>query len=167
MLSRPVQEAINEHINRELYSAYLYLSMAAYSEAINLSGFAHWFRVQFREEVDHALKFFDFVNARGGRVTLQAIAQPPSDFGSPTDLFERTLTHEREVTEGIYRLHELAIRENEHACLPLVQWFIAEQIEEEKTADQILQQLKLVGDEGPGLFLLDQQLGARTAAPEA
>ena len=130
MLSKAMQDAINEQIKNELYSAYLYLSMAAYSEANNLSGFAHWMRAQSQEEVEHAMKFFEFVNERGGRVVLHAIDQPPVDFESPVKIFEETLNHERKVTAMINSLYELALEEKDYAAQVMLHWFIDEQVEE-------------------------------------
>ncbi len=161
MLSKTVQDTINEQIKNELYSAYLYLSMSAYCEAANLHGFAHWMRVQSQEEVSHAMKFFGFVFDRGGRVALQAIDQPPVDFKSPLDLFQQTLQHEQKVTGLINHIYELATKENDYATQTFVQWFITEQVEEEKNASQILEQLKAIGDQPAALFMLDGFLGKR------
>jgi ferritin len=162
MLSKAMQDAINEQIKNELYSAYLYLSMAAYSEAANLPGFAQWMKVQSQEEVEHAMKFFDFVNERGGRVVLQAIDQPPVEFESPLDIFEKTLEHERKVTGLIHRLYELALKENDYAAQVMLHWFIEEQVEEEQNAAQILETLQMVGDKTQALFMLDRELGKRS-----
>ena len=161
MLNKKVQDAINEQIKNELYSAYLYLSIAAYSEASNLPGLAHWMRLQSQEEVEHAMKFFDFINDRGGRVVLQAIDQPPTEFESPLAIFEQTLEHERKVTAMINQLYELALRENDYPSQVLLQWFIEEQVEEEKNAEQILQTLKMIGDKPQGLVMVDRELGRR------
>jgi ferritin len=163
MLGRVVQDSINEQIKNEFYSAYLYLSMAAYSEASNLPGFAHWFRLQSQEELTHAMRFFDHVHDRGGRVLLHAIDLPPLEFESPLDVFEQTLEHERTVTAMIHRLYETAEQEKDYATQVELQWFIAEQVEEEKTASQIVETLKEVGDTSQGLLLLDRQLGSRKA----
>jgi ferritin len=161
MLSKVVQDTINEQIKNELYSAYLYLSMSAYCEAANLPGCAHWMRVQSQEEVSHAMKFFEFVFDRGGRVVLQAIDQPPVDFKSPLDIFQQTLQHEQKVTAMINHIYELAVKENDYATQTFVQWFITEQVEEEKNASQILDQLKAIGDQPAALFMLDGYLGKR------
>ena len=161
MLSKVMQDAINEQIKNELYSAYLYLSMAAYSEAANLPGFAHWMRMQSQEEVEHAMKFFDFVNECGGRVVLQAIDRPPVEFESPLDVFEKTLEHECKVTAMIHRLYELALEENDHPTQVLLQWFIEEQVEEEESAAQIVGTLKMIGDKPHALLMLDRELGRR------
>jgi len=163
MLSKTLQDALNEQIKNELYSAYVYLSMSAHFEAQNLRGFAHWMRVQSQEEVSHALRIFDFVNDRGGRVVLQAIDKPPVEFKSPLDAFQNALTHERKVTGMIHKLYELAVKENDYPAQVMLQWFIEEQVEEEKSATEVVDQLKLIGDQGAGLFMLDRQLGERKA----
>jgi len=161
MLSQAMQDAINEQIKNELYSAYLYLSMAAYAEEDNLPGFAHWMKAQAQEEVEHAMKFFNYVTERGGRVVLQAIDQPPVEFASPTDLFEKTLEHERHVTSLIHDLYALALKENDYASQVMLQWFIEEQVEEEANAAQILATLKMAGDKGNPLVMLDRALASR------
>jgi ferritin len=163
MLSKVIQDAINEQIKNELYSAYLYLSMSAHFEAVNLSGFAHWMRLQSQEEVMHAMKFFDFVNERGGCVALQAIDQPPIEFGSPLDVFEQTLEHERKVTALINGLYELALEENDYPAQVMLHWFIEEQVEEEDSAGQIVEMLKMIGDKTQALLMLDRELGRRGA----
>jgi ferritin len=164
MLNKTVQDALNQHINRELYSSYLYLAMSAYCESINLSGFAHWLRVQSREEMDHALKLFDFVNLRQGRVMLQPISQPPVEFQSPLDVMQQTLEHEQQVTALINRLYELAVREEDYATQVHLHWFITEQAEEEKDSNDVVEQLRLIGDQGDALLLLDQRLAERKAS---
>ena len=161
MLSKSMQDAINEQIKNELYSAYLYLSMAAYSEANNLPGFAHWMRAQSQEEVEHAMKFFEFVNERGGRVVLHAIDQPPADFESPVKMFEETLGHERKVTAMIHSLYELALEEKDYPAQILLHWFIDEQVEEEASAAYILDTLKAIGVKGQALVMLDRELARR------
>jgi ferritin len=163
VLSQKLQDAINEQIKNELYSAYLYLSMAAYSEDASLPGFANWMRLQAQEEVSHAIKFFDFINERGGRVVLHAIDQPPAEFESPIDLFERTLEHERKVTGMIHQLYELALKENDYPTQVMLHWFIEEQVEEEDSASQILDTLERIGDKGHALVALDRELGRRAA----
>jgi ferritin len=160
-LSARLQEAINNQINSEYYSAYLYLSMAAYCESINLLGFSHWMRVQHQEELSHALKLFDFVNDRGGRVMLKGVEQPPAQFTSPLELMEKTLEHEQHVTSLINRLYELSVEESDYPTQVLMQWFIREQVEEEKMATEIIDQLKLVGGEGTGLLMIDTRMGQR------
>jgi len=163
MLSKVMQDRINEQIKNELYSAYLYLSMSAHFEAANLSGFAHWMRLQSQEEVLHAMKFFDFVNNRNGRVVLQAIDQPPVEFESPLDIFEQTLEHERKVTAMINRLYKLALEESDYPTQVMLQWFIEEQVEEEASAEQIVEMLQMIGEKTQALLMLDRELGRRGA----
>lgn len=167
MFSNAMEKAINGQIQKELYSAYVYLSMAAYFEANNLTGAASWMRLQHQEEQLHAMKFFDFINDRGGRVVLQAIQQPPTDFASPLAVFEAALAHEQKVSKSIHDLYALAIGENDYPTQAMLQWFINEQVEEEKNASAIVAQLKMIGDSPAGLFMIDQQLGARQAQPAA
>jgi ferritin len=161
MLGKKVQDAINEQIKNELYSGYLYLAMSAYFEAKNLPGFAHWMRMQAEEEQEHALKFFDFVNDRGARVVLQAIDQPPVEWESPLAVFEQTLEHEQKVTGLINQLYELGLEENDYPTQVMLQWFIDEQVEEEKNATGIVETLRLAGDKGQALIMMDRALGRR------
>ncbi len=167
MLSEKMQDAINEQINAELYSAYLYLAMNAYFESANLPGFANWMRVQTQEELTHAMKLYDYVNERGGRVTLKAIAQPPVEWDSPLAAFEAAYKHEQKVTGLINELVNLAIAQKDHAANTFLQWFVNEQVEEEKSADEIVQKLRLTGEAPAALFMLDQQLGQRVFTPAA
>ena len=161
MLKKSLQDAMNSQIKHELYSAYFYLSMSAYFEANNLPGSARWMRLQAQEEQGHAMKFFDYIHDRGGQVVLQAIDQPPSDFKSPLDVFERTLAHEQKVTGLINSLYELAIKENDYASQSFLQWFLDEQVEEEKNATQIVETLRMIGDHKGNLLMLDHRLGER------
>jgi ferritin len=163
MLNKNVQDAINTQIKNEIYSAYLYLSMSGYFESINLPGFAKWMRIQWQEELEHALKFFDFVNDRAGRVVLGAIDQPKSDFESPLAVFQEALAHEQKVTAMINNLYALAVKENDYPAQVLLQWYINEQVEEEKNATNIVEQLKRIGNDGSALLILDRELGARKA----
>mgnify|MGYP001066703062 CR=1 FL=1 len=163
MLSKAVQDAINEQVKDELYSAYLYLAMDAYFESMSLPGFAAWMRAQSQEEVAHAMKLFDFINERGGRVELQAIEQPPVDFDSPRDVFEATYEHEQKVTALIHDLYEVALEENDYAAQVMLHWFIDEQVEEEAGVSQILDTLERIGDSEQGLIMLDRELGQRGA----
>lgn len=165
MLSEKMQAAMNKQINAELHSAYLYLSMVAYFEDKNLSGFAHWMRLQASEEMTHAMKFFDFINERRGRVLLEPIAAVQTEWESPLAAFEGALAHEQKVTGMIHDLVDLAIQEKDHAANSFLQWFVDEQVEEEASADAIVQQLKMVGDSPQGLFLLDREMATRQ--PEA
>ena len=161
MLSKTIQDAMNEQIKNELYSAYLYLSMSAYCEAANLPGFAHWMRMQAQEEEAHAMKFYDFIHERGGRVVLQAIDQPPVEFPSPLAVFEQTLEHEQKVTAMIHDLYALAVQEKDYASQVFLQWFVTEQVEEEDSATQIVETLKMVEDKSHALLMLDRELGGR------
>ena len=160
-------DELNRQVNAELYSSYLYLSMAAYFESINLKGFANWMKIQAQEEVIHAMKFFDYINERGGRVTLDTIKKPPAEWKSPLDVFETTYKHEVNVTKMINSLVDLAIREKDHATYNMLQWFVAEQVEEEASADAIRQQLKFIGKDGRGLLMLDRELSRRVFTPPA
>jgi len=162
MLSKKMEKAINQQINAELFSAYLYLSMATYFESISLGGFANWMRQQVQEELFHAMKMFDFVCERGGRVILQTIDGPPSKWTSPLAAFENVLSHEQKVTGLINDLVNLAHEERDHATNIFLQWFVSEQVEEEATAGTLVDKLKLIGKDANGLFMLDTELGQRT-----
>lgn len=152
---------MNVQINKELYSGYLYLSMAAHFSQVNLGGFSHWMKAQAKEELDHAMKFYDFLNELGEKVELQAIAQPEAKFGSPLKIFEQVLEHEIFVTTRIHLLYEIAVAEKDYPTQVFLQWFINEQVEEEKHATEILETLKLGGDSGSALIMMDKALGAR------
>ncbi|MGB3477708.1 MAG: ferritin [bacterium] len=167
MIKENMQQVINQQINAEMYSAYLYLSMSAYFESINLKGFANWMKAQAQEEIVHAMKFYDYINERGGRVLLPAIEEPPTQWDSPLAVFEYTYKHEQKVTGLINDLVNLAISEKDHATNSFLQWFVAEQVEEESSADEVVQKLKLVGERGGDLFMLDRELGQRVFAPPA
>lgn len=167
MLNERITEALNKQINNEIYSAYLYLSMSAHSTFIGLKGFANWFMVQYQEEMVHAMKIYDYINAQGGQVKLMAVAQPPTEFGSPLEMFEKTLEHEKFVTKCINDLVDLAIEEKDHASNIFLQWFVTEQIEEEANDNEIISKLKLVGKEVNGLFMIDKELAARVFTPPA
>ncbi len=163
MINQTIQDALNEQIKHELESAYLYLSMAAYFESVNLQGFAHWMRLQHQEETAHGMKLFNYLNDRGGRVHLQAIEQPKTDFQSSLEVFEQALAHEKKVTALINNLYDLAIKQNDHATQIHLQWFITEQVEEEKNAQDVVDKLKMAADHPGALFLLAQQLASRMA----
>jgi ferritin len=163
MMKEAIQEALNQQIKAELYSAYFYLSASGYFESCNLSGFAHWTRLQSYEEVKHAMKFFDFMLDRGSEVALQAIDQPPANFQSPLDAFTQALQNEQHVTSLIHRLYGLAMQEQDYPAQVLLQWFITEQVEEEKEATRIVQELKMAGDNSSTLLLLNNTLDARRA----
>jgi ferritin len=162
MFSQKLLDELNAQIKHELYSAYLYLSMAAHAESNNLPGFARWMTAQAQEEMGHAMKFYEYIHDRGGKVVLQAIDQPPSSFAGPTALFEATLEHEKLVTGLIHKLFEQAVSDKDYASQAFLQWFVTEQVEEEKIASQILDTLKMAGEKGTALFMLDRQLGARS-----
>ena len=163
MISKSLQSALNEQINFELFSAYLYLSMSAHFETQNLSGFASWMHVQYQEETGHAMKFYKYMFDRNGVVTLKAIAQPTTKFKTPADIFEQVLEHEQKVTSLINKLYELAAKEKDYAAQSFLQWFINEQVEEEKNATDIINMLKMIGDSPVSLMMADRQLGARKA----
>ena len=160
-LSKKMQDAINEQIKEEMASAYIYLSMAAYCESINLGGFAAWMVKQSQEELEHAMKFYGHVYERGGRVVFQALEQPQVEFDGPVDVFTKTLAHEQHITGRIHDLYTLAVEEKDYASLSLLQWFVDEQVEEEETAGNILETLKMIGDKGHALYMLDRQLAQR------
>lgn len=164
-MNEKMRNALNEQINAEFYSSYLYLSMASYFRRINFDGFARWMEVQALEEITHAMKFFDFVNDRGGKVDLKPIEGPPVSWESPLAAFEAVYKHEVTVTGLIYNLANIAAEEKDHATGNLLQWFINEQVEEESSADTIVQKLKLIGGDGGNLYLLDQELGQRAFTP--
>ncbi len=165
-LKQSVQDALNRQIKEELFSAYIYLAVSAYCERTGLTGFAHWMRVQSREELGHALKIFDFVNDRGGRVVLQAISEPGVDFGTPLQIAEKALEHERRVTAMIEQIYGLAVKENDYATQALMQWFISEQVEEEKNATLLVDRLRMVGEDRGALLMLDVELGKREPEEE-
>ncbi len=167
MLGKKIEEAFNEQINWELYSGYLYLSMSAYFHSINLSGFAKWMYAQALEEGSHAMKFFNFINERGGRVELLATKAPEKEWDSPLAAFEQAYEHECFVSSRINDLVNLSLEEKDHASNNFLQWFVSEQVEEEASVDEVVQKLKLIGGDGGGLFMIDQELGQRVFAPPA
>ena len=154
-------QALNVQINKEIYSAYLYMSMSAYSEYTGLSGVANWFMVQYEEEMEHAMKIYRYIQEQGEHVKLTAIDAPATEFESPVDMFEKTLEHEKFVTKSINDLVDLAVKENDHATQIFLQWFVTEQVEEEASANEILSKLNLVGTKGKGLYMLDRELAQR------
>jgi ferritin len=165
MIKEKIEKAINKQINAELWSAYLYLSMASYFESINLKGFANWMWVQAREEVTHAMRFYKYIVERGGRVTLMEINKVPITWKSPLDVFEETYKHEQKVTSLINDITKLAEDHKDYATFNMLQWFIDEQIEEESSADEIVQKLKLIKLDKSGLFMIDRELGTRVFTP--
>jgi len=162
MLSEKLQKALNEQINNELFAAYQYLAMAEYFAAMNLDGFAHWMRLQREEEICHAMKIFDFVIDRDGRVKLSAIAGPSAKFASPLDVLKKALEHERAVTEKINALYTSAKKENDYPTEALMQWFVLEQVEEEASALKVVERLEMAGDDKAALLMIDREMGQRT-----
>ncbi len=165
MIQENIQEDLNGQLNAELYSSYLYLSMSAYFQELDLKGFANWMRVQAQEELMHTMKFFDYINERGGRVKLKEIKAPQTQWESPQAAFEHVYSHEQKVTGLINGLVNLAIEEKDHATNNLLQWFVTEQVEEESTANEVLQKIKIIGNDGSGLFMLDSELAQRVFTP--
>ena len=163
MLTEKVQKALNNQFNAELYSSYLYLSMHAYFKSLNLDGFANWMYQQAKEELLHAMKFYNFINQRGGRARTAAVAEPPSEWDSPLAVFEDTLAHEQKVTSMINDLVEVANEAHDHATQIFLQWFVTEQIEEEENAGGVLEQLKLMKGHAGGLFMIDRELVKRAS----
>jgi ferritin len=161
MIGKPMQDAMNEQINKELFSSYLYLSMAAYFEDKNLPGFANWMRIQADEERGHAMKFYDFLLERGGRVLLNAIDAPKTDWTSSLEVAEEVAAHEAKVTASINALYELALKEKDYPAQVMLQWFISEQVEEEKNAAEIVANLKLIEARGTAVLMLDHRLAKR------
>lgn len=162
MLNPAVEQALNDQVQKEFHSAYIYLGMSAYFEAENLPGSAHWMRHQAEEEQEHAMKIFDFIHDRGGHVALQAIGEPPAAYSSPLAVFETAYAHEQKVTKSIHDLYALAVKEGDYPTQVMLQWFIDEQVEEEKNASAIVAQLRMVGDSPAALFMIDRQLAARS-----
>jgi len=162
LLSPKVEQAMNDQLQVELQSAYVYLGMAAYCESISLEGFAKWLHKQTEEEYAHAMRFYNYINDRQGRVVLQSLDSPPADYPSTLAVFEKALEHERSVTGKIDDLYELVNNERDFASQALLDWFVTEQVEEEKTVGQIVDQLKMIGDRGDGLYILDKELGSRS-----
>jgi ferritin len=163
MLKAKIQKALNAQMNFEMSSSYLYLAMAAYFESQNLSGFAHWMKLQSGEEYGHAMKIYGYINQRNGRISLTKIDAPKSEWKGAIEVFAETLKHEQSVTTEIDKLVDLATIEKDHATNAFLQWFVTEQVEEEATALTILDKIKLVGDNKSGLFFLDREMGMRAA----
>jgi len=161
-----MQDALNAQLAEELASSYLYLAMSAYCASRNLPGFAHWLKIQSDEERGHAMKFYDFVQSRGWPVKLHRLDDPPSDFGSPLQLFERALTAEREVTAKIHQLYATASEIQDYASQTFLQWFVSEQVEEEKTSSALVETLRMIGDDQAALLTLDRELAGRVAGGE-
>ncbi|KLU59544.1 putative ferritin-1 [Peptococcaceae bacterium CEB3] len=167
VLGARVEQELNGQLQKEFYSAYFYLGMQAYFAAQNLDGFANYFRVQVQEERDHALAFFNYLNKVGGRIVLAAIQEPPSDFSSPADVFDRALQHEQYVTKSLYAIMDAAREARDHTTEIFLQWFITEQAEEEENMGRVLKRLKLVKEDSAGLFIIDNELAQRVYTPAA
>lgn len=167
MLSKEMAAALNKQLNTELYSAHLYLSMSSYANSIGLKGSANWFMIQYQEEMVHFMKFYAYINSQGEHVVLGPLDAPPCEFPSLLGMFEQTLQHEMFITRCINDLTELAVMEKDHATQIFLQWFITEQIEEEESDREIIGKLKLIGDNGYGLLMIDNELGARVFTPPA
>jgi ferritin len=162
MISNTLRNAFNDHIHNEFYSSYLYLAMAAHFESMNLPGFASWMKKQADEERSHAMRLWDHVYDRGGKVDLKAIEQPPTSFGRPLEVFQQVLVHEQKVTASINALYALALEEGDVASQISLQWFVNEQVEEEKSLSDLIEQLKMSGDQGFGALFMDKHVfGAR------
>jgi ferritin len=160
-MNQKVLDALNEQIKHEFYSSHVYLSVAAYCELAGLPGFAHWFRVQAGEEHEHAMKIYDFILDRGAKVRLHPIDAPPTDFGSPLQIVEKALEHEQRVTGLIHSLYDLAVKEGDQPAQVMLQWFVTEQVEEEKNATLLVDQLRMVGDNRAALLMLDMEMAKR------
>jgi ferritin len=167
VLNDKIRKAFTDQFDAEFYSAYLYLAMAAYCQAADLPGFAHWFRIQVQEELVHATKFYDFVHARGGRMELGAVPKPPLEWPSASAAFEDALKHEEYITGRIDNLVALARAEKDFAADNFLQWFVSEQVEEEASVTEVLRKLRIAGSQGPGLYALDQEMAARVFTPPA
>ncbi len=163
MISKNMESELNEQVNKEFYSAYLYLAMSAYCTKIGLPGFAHWMRLQYEEENLHVTKMYDYILDQGGEVQLKAIEEPPKEYGTPIEIFEATLEHEQFVTKSIHNLMSLAVEERDYATQAFLQWYVTEQVEEEANVQDILNPLRMVGSDKGGLMMIDQKLGGRPA----
>jgi ferritin len=166
MFSKKMHEKMNDQIHHELESAYIYLSMAAYFEAENFPGFAHWMKMQFEEEMEHAFRFYDYIHSRGARVILQAIKAPTAEYDSPLAAFEKSLAHEQKITADIHNLYKLATEENDYPSLSFLQWFIDEQVEEEEHVGGVVEDIRRVGDVSHALLMMDRELAQRQPEEE-
>lgn len=167
MLSKNIEIKLNEQVQKEFYSAYLYLSMSAYLKSRNLDGFANFFSVQAQEERDHALKIYDYINQAGGKVVLAKIDAPMSDYGSIEEVMKLSLEHEQFVTKSIHSIVDAALEEKDHSTYSFLQWFVIEQVEEEATADYNLKKLRIAGNDGRGILMIDAELAQRVYTPPA
>ena len=166
MVSQKIVDALNLQINKELFSSYLYLSMSAYFDGKNLSGMTQWMKLQSQEEYEHAMKFYDFILRLGGKVKLSAIEEPQTDWESPLKVFEDSLHHEQYISKSIHQLMDLAIEESHHPTKSFLQWFVDEQVEEEDSVQQVVENFKMIGEDKGALFMLDRELGARSGESE-
>ena len=162
-----MQKAFNDQINEELFSSYVYLAMAAHLEGLNLDGFTNWMKLQAQEELGHAMRLFDHVHRRGGRVVLGAIGEPPLEFGSPLEVFQKALAHEQHITGCIHEIYRIAQEESDYPAQLELQWFIDEQVEEEESTGRVVEQLKMAGDNQSALLMLDRELGQRPLPAQA
>jgi ferritin len=165
MISKIMSEALNSQLNKELYSAYLYLSMSSYANCVGMKGTANWFMVQYQEEMTHFMKFYTYINGQGVHVELAAMEAPPSEFGSLLSMFEQALKHEQFITGSINDGMEQAILEKDHATQIFLQWFVTEQVEEEANAGDVIARLKMAGETGAGLLMVDGELATRLFTP--
>lgn len=161
MINQKMEDAINKQINNEMYSAYLYMAMAAHADKVGLKGFAHWFMIQYHEEMYHAMKMYEYLQSRGGEIKLTAIAEPPKSWDSPLQMFEDTLEHEQFITKCINDLVDLARAENDKPSEIFYHWYVMEQVEEEDNDNTIIDRLKIIGNKGHALLMLDKELGSR------
>ncbi|WP_372714623.1 ferritin [Ilyobacter sp.] len=161
-MNKRVEDALNEQVNKEFYSAYLYLSMNAYFSEKNLNGFANFMRVQYQEEISHGMKIFDYIMERGGRAKLRPIDEVKLEWKDVIEVFEETCDHEKFITDSINSIVDISYEERDHATTNMLQWFVKEQVEEEATAQGLLEQLKMIEGKGAGLFMIDRELMART-----
>lgn len=166
MVSQKIVDALNLQINKELFSSYLYLSMSSYFDGKNLSGMTQWMKLQSQEEYEHAMKFYDFILRLGGKVKLSAIEEPQTDWESPLKVFEDSLHHEQYISKSIHQLMDLAIEESHHPTKSFLQWFVDEQVEEEDSVQQVVENFKMIGEDKGALFMLDRELGARSGESE-
>ena len=164
MMKQKIQDAFNKHLNAESFSAHLYMSMSAYFQSINMKGMAHWMRLQADEETMHEMKFFDYILARGGKVELDQVNAPPTEWDSPLAVFEAAYGHEQMISDKINKLVDLSLEESDHASNAFLQWFVTEQVEEEESVLEVVDQLKLIEGDRGAVFMLDRELGQRAAA---
>ena len=164
MISKKMTKELNQQLNKEFYSAYLYLSMSAYCNRNDFPGAANWFLMQYQEEQDHATRIYNYLIDQDAKVTLQEIAKPPKKFGSLLEIYEESLAHEQYMTKNLNELSDYALKEKDHATYNLLQWFVNEQVEEEATVSEIISRLKMVGEDGYGLLMIDSELGKRSSA---